>query len=175
MLLITASRAQLIANRFDVSCTIRYKLVTNMRPNKRLELSKKKILEKDSLILFIFSPVLHTCWIKCIFAEYTRRSPIRRQRYLLRSRNHCLRSNVHRNTHHVKIEDAMSDSGTRFRFAPGYASNFRRCGWRTHSKEENADDKIRDRVCEDLDCEFRLCLLDSWVFEVKIRDKENSN
>lgn len=61
-----------------------------------------------------------------------------------RWRNHCLRSNVYGNTHCIEIEDAMSDPArNRSGFAPGYASNFRRC--RAHSREKNTD-KIRNRV-----------------------------
>lgn len=83
-----------------------------------------------------------------IFAKYTRGSSVGKRRYLLTVwRNHCLRLNVYGNTHCIEIEDAMSDPArAHSRSAPGYARNFRRCGCRAHSREENIDDKIRNRI-----------------------------
>lgn len=39
------------------------------------------------------------------------------------------------------------------RSAPGYASNFQRCGCRAYSREENTDGRIRNLIYGDLDCE----------------------
>lgn len=45
------------------------------------------------------------------------------------------------------------------RSAPGYASNFRRCGCRAYSREENTDGRIRNLIYGDLDCESSFFFL----------------
>lgn len=92
-----------------------------------MEFSKKRNLKKSfSYSAYRSFPrdLILTESVSNIFAKYTPGSSIRRQRYLLRSQNHCLRSNVHGNTHHVEIEDAMSDLGTRFRPASRIRKQF---------------------------------------------------
>lgn len=44
------------------------------------------------------------------------------------------------------------------RSAPGYASNFRRCGCRAYSREKNTDGKIRNLIYGDLDCKSSFFL-----------------
>lgn len=151
MFLNTPARARLMNERTDSLYGPRYHIANiTYGDGEFLEgKSGKKNSERFSSLINLPSPVPLLSLNPLVsnirkvyarkFSKETAISPHRR-------RNHCLRSNVYGNTHCIEIEDAMSDPArTHSRSAPGYASNFRRCGCRAHSREENTD-KIRNPI-----------------------------
>lgn len=122
-----------------------------MRQRRISQWSEKKNSERFSSLINLLPPPTETFLLNPLVSNirkvYARKFSKETAISPLRWRNHCLRSNVYGNTDRIEIEDAMSDPArAHSRSASGYASNFRRCECRAHSREENNDDKIRNRT-----------------------------